>query len=64
MAEVPITLPSGMTKEDFEKAFASFQKTRVATQVRDKAVRSAMKDLITAHRAEYDRLVKQYTPAG
>lgn len=61
--ETTVTLPEGMTKEAFEKAFASFQKSKVATTVRDKAVRSAVKDLIAAHKAEYDRLVKQYMPA-
>jgi len=59
-----IQLPPGMSKEVFEKAFATFQKTRIATAIRDKAVRSATKDLIAAHKPEYDRLVKLYTPAS
>jgi len=57
-----ITLPPGMTQEGFLKAFASFQNSRVATAVRDKAVRSAVKDLIDAHKPEYDRLVAKYSP--
>ena len=60
--KVQVTLPEGMTLEAFNKAFASFQTSRVATQVRDKAVRSAMKDLIAAHKPEYDVLVKKYSP--
>lgn len=58
---VPITLPEGMSEADFLKAFASFQKQRVATTVRDKAVRAATKDLIAAHKPEYDKLLAKYT---
>lgn len=58
------TLPEGMTQGDFLKAFESFQKTRVATTIRDKATRSAVKDLITAHKPEYERLLAKYSPKG
>lgn len=64
MAETQITLPEGMSQDDFMKAFASFQKSRVATQVRDKAARSAVKDLIAAHKPDYDRLLAKYMPKG
>ena len=60
--KVEVTLPEGMSMEDFTKSFASFQKSRVATQVRDKAVRSAMKDLIEKHKPEYDGYVAKYMP--
>lgn len=62
--EVTITLPEGMSEADFAKAFASFQKSRVATAVRDKAVRAAVKDLINAHKPEYEGYVKKYMPKG
>ena len=64
MPEATITLPEGMSAGDFEKLFASFQKSRVATAVRDKAVRSAVKDLINGHKPEYEGLVKKYMPKG
>ncbi len=53
-----ITLPTGMTSEDFNKAFASWMKQRVSTKERDTATRKAQKDLIAAHKAEYDGLLK------
>lgn len=62
MAEVKIPLPEGMSQEDFLKLFNTFQKQRVATGARDKAVRSATKDLITAHKAEYEKILEKYLP--
>jgi len=64
MAEVKVTLPAGMTKEEFDKLFGTFQKSRLSTKARDKAVRSATKDLISAHKSEYDGLVAKYSPKG
>jgi endonuclease III len=58
MAEVQVTVPDGMTQEEFMKAFQTFQKARIAAQTRDKAVRAAMKQLIANHKAEYDKLVE------
>jgi len=62
MPEANINLPEGMSQADFEKAFQSFLKQRQNTQVRDKAVRSATKDLIASHKDEYDKLVTKYMP--
>jgi hypothetical protein len=59
---VALPIPAGMTAEDVKKAYASFLKSRVATQERDKAVRAATKDLIAAHKEQYDGLVKKYSP--
>ena len=63
--QVSINLPPGMTADDFQKAFATFQKARVAGKVRDTATRSAMKRLITAHQREYDGFYdEEYAKAG
>ncbi len=59
---VQMTLPPGMSQEEFMKAFASFQKSRVSTAARDKSTRSATKDLIAAHKDEFERLMKKYAP--
>lgn len=59
--QVQITLPPGMSAEDFQKAFASFQKSRIATQVRDKAVRAATKRLVDLHKPEYDKYLAEET---
>ena len=61
---VQVALPPGMTQEEFLKAFASFQKQRVSTTIRDKATRSATKDLIAAHKTEFDGYLKKYMPKG
>lgn len=60
--KVEITLPAGMGQAEFDKLFATFQKQRMSTQVRDKAVRSATKDLIAKHKVDYDALVAKYMP--
>lgn len=57
-----IALPEGMTLGDFNKAFASFQKQRVSTAIRDKAGRAATKELVQNHKPEYDRLLEKYLP--
>jgi len=62
--KVEIQLPAGMSREEFDKLFGTFKKQRVATQVRDKAVRSATKDLIAANKEEYDALVAKYMPVA
>lgn len=63
MAEkVSINLPEGMTLEEFNKAFAAFQKARISGQQRDKAKKAAINDLIAAHKEEYDKLLKKYMP--
>ena len=59
--KVQITLPPGMSKEAFEKAFASFQTSRVATQVRDKATRAATKKVVEAHKPEYEKYLAEET---
>ena len=59
---VALPIPPGMTAEDVKKAYGSFQKSRVATQIRDKATRSATKDLIDKYSDEYATLVKKYMP--
>ena len=57
-------VPAGMSESEAKKLFATFLKQRQNTQVRDKAVRSATKDLIDAHKDEYDTLVTKYMPRG
>ncbi len=64
MAEptIQMTLPPGMTQEEFMKAFSSFQKQRISTASRDKATRSATKDLIALHKEEFEKILKKYAP--
>lgn len=50
-----ITLPPGMTKEDFLKSFGSWEKMRDYTAKRDKAVRKALNVLKEAHLPEFIR---------
>lgn len=57
---VEVKVPDGMTQEAFEKAMESFIKQRVVAGARDKAIRAAMKDLIAAHKPEYDTSVEKY----
>ena len=61
-APLQIQLPAGveMTQEQVNKVFGTFLKSRVSTKVRDTAVRSAQKELIAAHKPEYDKLVEKY----
>ena len=62
-AKVEIELPEGVeSKEALDKLFATFMKQRVSGKSRDKAIRTAMKSLIDAHKAEYDRLVATNMP--
>ena len=59
---IQITLPPGveMTQEQANKVFGTFLKSRVSSKTRDVAVRAAQKDLIAAHKAEYDKSVEKY----
>ena len=60
--KVGVTLPEGMTEADFMKSFETWQKQRISTQVRDKAVRSATKDLVEKHKPEYETILAKYMP--
>ena len=57
-----IKLPEGMSASEFEKLFGTFMKQRVSTAARDKAVRTATKQLVDAHKAEYDKLLAAVMP--
>jgi len=57
--QVTITLPPGITKEAFEKSYASWENQRVATKQRDEATRKALGRLKDAHTPEYDRYYKE-----
>ncbi len=48
-----ITLPPGMTKDQFLASFASFEKMRDYTAKRDKCVRTALTKLKEKHTPEY-----------
>ena len=48
-----ITLPAGMTVEQFLASFASFEKMRDYTAKRDKCVRDALNILKGKHLVEY-----------
>jgi len=48
-----VVLPEGMSVEDFNKAFASFNKMRDYTAKRDKAVRNALNSLKTKYPTDY-----------
>jgi hypothetical protein len=62
MAETKITLPPGMSKEEFDKLFATFQKQRTSTKGRDKAVREATKHIISKYKSEYDAELAKLMP--
>lgn len=62
MPDVRLPLPEGMTSDQFQKLVATFIKGRQTGQVKGKAQASAMKDLRNKYKAEYDALVKKYTP--
>ena len=62
MADVAIKLPDGMSQVEFEKLFATFQKQRVNTAAKDKAVRQATREVLQAHKDEYDALLAKYIP--
>ena len=59
-----IKLPEGMSPEQFAKLFETFTKQRDNTQVRDKAVRAAQKDLCDKYPVEYKALVEKHTKAA
>lgn len=54
---VEIPLPPGMSKEDFVKSFASFNKMRDYTAKRDKCVRTALNGLKDKYPAEFKALL-------
>lgn len=62
MPKTEVELPEGMSPADFNKLFGTWQKQRISGKARDKAVRSAIKDLIEAHKPQYDTLVDKYMP--
>ena len=63
--QVTLPLPPGMSEEDFLKLFGTFQKQRVTGKAKDTATRTAVKKLITAHQAEYDRYYNdEYAKSG
>lgn len=66
MAKTTVELPEGVDLEgvDLEKLFGTFLKSRVSGQARDKATREATKQLIKAHKAEYDKLFTAQMPKG
>lgn len=53
--QVSITLPPGVTKEAFEKSYASWETQRVATKQRDEATRKAQGRLKDAHTSEFNK---------
>ena len=57
---VDVKIPEGFTPESFAKAMESFIKQRVTAGVRDKAIRAAIKDLVSKYKAEYDASVEKY----
>lgn len=54
---VTIDLPKGMSKETFVKSMASFEKSRIYTAKRDKAVRAADKVLREKYPGPYKQLL-------
>ncbi len=52
-AQTTITLPPGMTLEQFEKLFPSFLKNQDYTKKRDKTVRLALNSLKGKYPADY-----------
>lgn len=61
---VEIQLPKelqGKSEAEVKKLFNTFLNQRVTGQAKDKANRAAMKDLIDAHKPEYEKLVAKYT---
>ena len=66
MAKAEIELPAGVDLEgvDLNKLFGTFLKSRISGQARDKAVREATKQLIKAHKADYDKLLAAHMPKG
>lgn len=57
--QVTITLPPGVTPEQFNKSYASWENQRVATKQRDEATRKALGRLRDAHKPEYDKYYKE-----
>lgn len=50
---VTVTLPEGMSPEQFNKLFKASLKTQAYTKKYDKAVRDALSDLKTSHKEDY-----------
>jgi len=62
VAKIELEAPEGvdLSKVDVNKLFSTFLKSRISGQARDQAVRKATKQLIDAHKPEYQR----YLDAG
>ena len=52
--KVSITLPEGMTEEQFTSLFGTFQKQRVTGKLKGTATAKAIKRLIALHQPEFD----------
>ena len=52
--KVSITLPEGMTEEQFTGLFGTFQKQRIDGKIKGTATTKAIKRLIALHQPEYD----------
>jgi len=53
--QITITLPPGVSAEQYTKSYGSWQNQRIATTQRDKATREALGRLKDAHKPEFDR---------
>ena len=60
--KVAMKLPAGMSEAEAGKLFQTFLNQRTTGKAREKAIRLATKDLVLAHKAQYDDLVAKYTP--
>lgn len=52
--KVSVTLPEGMTEDEFTALFGTFQKQRVTGKIKGTATGKAIKRLIGLHQPEYD----------
>lgn len=62
VAEAKVQLPEGMSPEKFLEIVQSYEEKRVKNSARNKARRQALNDITKKYKAEYDALVKKYTP--
>jgi len=56
MPKAEVTLPEGMTQEEFTKLFGTWNKNRVEGQFKGKATTKAIARLKAAHEPEYKKL--------
>ena len=62
---INVTLPAGMTAEQYQKLLHSFAKSRAYGKVYDLAVRNSMTKLREAHKDEYEQhLTAEFKAAG